>query len=106
VTADSATLASLLVSEMKAETAAKTGYPTLEVGEWAYGKDGKPPCCRGIEMVPGFIAFPGGLPIKTADGALIGGIGVCGGPPNIDEECAHAGLDRAKDMLKCRHAVQ
>jgi hypothetical protein len=33
---------SLLVSEMKAETAAKTGYATREVGERAYGKDGKP----------------------------------------------------------------
>jgi glc operon protein GlcG len=55
---DGATLASLLISEMKAETAAKTGYATREVGEWAHGKDGKPPCCRGIEMVPGFITFP------------------------------------------------
>jgi uncharacterized protein GlcG (DUF336 family) len=50
-------------------------------------------------MVKGFITFPGGLPSNTADGALTGGIGVSGGPPNIDEECAQSGLDGAKDML-------
>ncbi len=97
---DGAALGSLLVSQLKAETSAKFGYPTRDVGEWAYGKDGQAPCCRELETVPGIISFPGGLPIKTTDGALLGGIGVSGGPPNVDEECAQAGLDAAKDMLK------
>jgi uncharacterized protein GlcG (DUF336 family) len=54
----------------------------------------------GIAQVPGIIAFAGGLPLMTADKAHVGGIGVSGGTADQDEECAQAGIDAAKDMLK------
>lgn len=37
------------------------------------------------------IVFPGGLPIFTGD-VLVGGIGVSGGPSDVDEACAAAAL--------------
>ena len=51
-------------------------------------------------MVPGIAAFPGGLPIKAADGSLLGAIGVSGGTGDQDELCAQAGLDAVVDQLK------
>jgi hypothetical protein len=59
--------------------------------------------CRqraGLPLVPGIIAFAGGLPIMTADKAHIGGIGVSGGTADQDETRAQAGLDAANDALK------
>jgi glc operon protein GlcG len=50
--------------------------------------------------VPGLAAFPGGLPIKTADGAHIGAVGVSGGTGDEDEARAQAALDAVADQLK------
>jgi glc operon protein GlcG len=97
---DGSALGSGLISQLKAETSAKFGYATRDVGEWAHGKDNKGGFLPGIAQVPGVISFAGGLPIKTEGGALIGGIGVSGGTPDQDEACAQAGLDEAKGMLK------
>jgi len=92
-----APLGSVAVAQHKAETSANWPYSTREWAEWTYGKDGLP----GLAMIPGVVFFAGGLPIKTADGTPIGAIGVSGDhPPPIDEECAQAGLDAAKEMLK------
>jgi Haem-degrading len=66
-------------------------------GEWSFGKDGNP----ALALIPGVVAVAGGLPIKAADGTSIRAIGVSGDtPPPIDEQCAQAGLDAAKDMRK------
>jgi len=54
----------------------------------------------GIAYVPDLIAFPGGLPIMTADKVQIGAIGVSGATGDQDETCAQAGIDAAKDDLK------
>jgi uncharacterized protein GlcG (DUF336 family) len=98
---DGAFLGSVMISENKAETSAKFPFPTRMLAELAFGKDMKGGgMVPGIAMVPGVITFAGGLPIKTADGAHIGGIGVSGGTADQDEECAQAGLDGAKDVLK------
>jgi uncharacterized protein GlcG (DUF336 family) len=51
-------------------------------------------------LVPGIIAFAGGLPIMTEGKVHIGGIGVSGGTSDQDETCAQAGLDAVKDSLK------
>lgn len=92
-----APLGSVAVAQRKAETSAKWPVSTREWGEWSFGKDGN----AAFALIPGVVAFAGGLPIKTADGTPIGAIGVSGdGPPPTDEECAQAGLDAAKDMLK------
>ena len=54
----------------------------------------------GLALVPGIIAFPGGLPIMTADNVQISAIGVSGGTGDQDEMCAQAGIDGVKDALK------
>ncbi len=40
----------------------------------------------------GLITFPGGIPIKSSDGEIIGAIGVSGGSVEQDHEVASAGL--------------
>jgi len=40
----------------------------------------------------GLITFPGGIPIKSSGGEIIGGIGVSGGSVEQDHEVASAGL--------------
>ncbi len=44
----------------------------------------------GIAFVPNLTAFPGGLPIMTADKVQIGAIGVSGATGDQDESCAQA----------------
>ena len=97
---DGAFLGSIYISQQKAITAADFPFPTRAVGEMAFGKDGKPGMSPGLAYVPGITAFPGGLPIMTGSKAQIGAIGVSGGSPDQDEECAKAGLEAAADDLK------
>jgi glc operon protein GlcG len=42
----------------------------------------------------------GGMPIVTASGVHIGGIGVSGATGDQDEECAKVALNAVKDSLK------
>src|SRR5687768_1040655 len=72
---DGAFLGSIDIAQMKAESSAKLPFPTRVLGEIAFGKEGEPGRTPGIAMVPGLAAFPGGLPIKRADGTLLGAIG-------------------------------
>jgi uncharacterized protein GlcG (DUF336 family) len=97
---DGAFLGSVQIAQLKAETSAKFPMPSRALGEIAFGKDGQPGRAPGLAFVPGLAAFPGGLPIKTADGAHIGAIGVSGGTGDQDEECAQAALDAVADQLK------
>jgi glc operon protein GlcG len=97
---DGAFLGSVDIAQMKAETSAKFPMPSRALGEIAFGKDGEPGRAPGLAFVPGLAAFPGGLPINTADGAHIGAIGVSGGTGDQDEQCAQAGLDAVADQLK------
>jgi uncharacterized protein GlcG (DUF336 family) len=97
---DGAFLGSVEIAQMKARSSAMFPFPTRGLGEIAFGKDGKPGRTPGLAFVPGLAAFPGGLPIKTADGAQIGAIGVSGGTGDQDEACAQAGLDAVADQLK------
>ena len=48
-----------------------------------------------IATVPGVAAIAGGVPILSADGVLIGGVGVSGASKDQDVACALAGLDDA-----------
>jgi uncharacterized protein GlcG (DUF336 family) len=97
---DGAFLGSVQIAQLKAETSAKFPMPSRAFGEIAFGKDGQPGRAPGLAFVPGMAAFPGGLPIKTAAGAHLGGIGVSGGTGDQDEACAQAGLDAVADQLK------
>jgi glc operon protein GlcG len=84
----------------KAQTSARFPFPTRGIEQLAYGKDLKGGMVPGLALVPGIIAFAGGLPIMTADKVQIGAIGVSGGTADQDETCAQAGIDAAQDALK------
>jgi len=93
---DGAFLGSIQISQLKGQTSANFPRATRQFGELAYGGD-RP---HGIQHVPGLAVFPGGLPIMTADGVHIGGVGVSGATSDQDEQCAQAALDAVKGMLK------
>jgi glc operon protein GlcG len=97
---DGAFLGSVQIAQMKAETSAKFPMPSRALGEIAFGKDGEPGRAPGLAFVPGLAAFPGGLPVKTGEGAHLGAIGVSGGTGDQDEACAQAALDAVADQLK------
>ena len=75
---DGAYLGSRDIAFHKAQTAAHFPFPTRFFQELAFGKDLKGGMAPGIAYVPNLIAFPGGLPIMTADKVQIGAIGVSG----------------------------
>ncbi len=88
------------IARHKAETSAHFPFPTRGIEQIAYGKDCKGGTVPGLALVPGIVAFAGGLPIMTEDKVHIGGIGVSGGTADQDEGCAQAGIDAVKDALK------
>ena len=77
-------------SERKAATSAALGAPTAMLAD-------------AVAAVPGLmsasfdgVAFVGGgLPLRRS-GELIGGIGVAGGPGDVDDRIAHAAADGLK----------
>lgn len=97
---DGAFLGSVDIAIGKARTSANFPFSTGFVTELAHGKDGAPAPVPGIAHFPGIVSFAGGLPVKTAAGEHIGGIGVSGATSAEDEECAQAGIDAVASMLK------
>ena len=97
---DGAYLGSGDIARHKAETSARFPFPTRGIEQLAYGKDLKDGTVPGLALVPGIIAFAGGLPVMTDYKVHIGGIGVSGGTSDQDETCAQAGIDAVKDALK------
>jgi uncharacterized protein GlcG (DUF336 family) len=85
---DGAPLLSVQISQDKAYTAISFGMATHEWHEFV--KD-DPPLRDGIIKTDRLIVFGGGYPI-TADGQIVGGIGVSGGHYTHDMEVARAGL--------------
>jgi uncharacterized protein GlcG (DUF336 family) len=90
---DGAWLGSIDISIRKAKTARFFDMPTGEIGKLS--QPGGP--LYGIEHSnEGLITFPGGVPIKSADGTIIGAIGVSGSTVENDHEVAAAGADAVK----------
>jgi glc operon protein GlcG len=89
------------IAESKAHTAALFDNTTRNFEKLSYGakKDGVGADLPGIALVPGLIAFPGGVPIK-AGGVVVGGVGVSGASGDEDEQCATAGINAAQGLLK------
>src|SRR4051812_17523671 len=86
---DGAWLGSLDISIKKAKTARFFDMPTGDLGQAS--QPGGP--LFNIEVSnSGLITFPGGIPIKNADGHIVGAIGVSGGSVEQDHEVAAAGL--------------
>ena len=85
---DGAWIGSIDISIKKAKTARFFDMPTGEIGKLS--QPGGP--LYGIEHSnDGLITFPGGVPIKSADGTIIGAIGVSGSTVENDHEVAAAG---------------
>ena len=55
---------------------------------------------RSLRDVPGALILGGGVPVEAA-GSIVGAVGVSGAPgPDIDEECALAGVEAVADQLE------
>jgi uncharacterized protein GlcG (DUF336 family) len=91
---DGAWQGSIDIAIKKARTARFFDMATGDIGELS--QPGGP--LYGIEHSNGgLITFPGGVPIETADGTIIGAIGVSGSTVENDHAVAEAG---AKAALK------
>src|SRR5678816_3412817 len=85
---DDAWLGSIDISIKKAKTARFFDMPTGEIGKLS--QPGGP--LYQIEVSNGgLITFPGGVPIKDADGTIIGAVGVSGSTVENDHTVAAAG---------------
>ena len=85
-------LLSIDIAVAKANSSAGIPVPTRTIQDIVYGKDGKPGRVPGLAHSKNIVAFPGGLPIKTKNGILLGAIGVSGATGDEDEQCANAAL--------------
>jgi len=94
---DGAFLHSIQISQLKGRTSSGIPRSTRALGEFNYSKPERP---YGVEQVPGLVMFQGGLPIMTAQGTQIGGIGVSGATGDQDEICAQVAIDAIAETLK------
>jgi len=97
---DNAFLGSVQIAQLKGHSSTMFPFPSRVFGELAFGKDGQPGAIPGIADIPGIAAFAGGLPIMTADGHQIGGVGVSGASADEDEMCAQAGIEAIAGMMQ------
>lgn len=90
---DGAWLGSIDISIKKARTARYFNMPTGEIGKLSQPGE-------SLYMIEasngGLITFPGGVVLKTADGAIIGAIGVSGSTVENDHAVATAGAAAIK----------
>ena len=90
---EGAWLGSIDISQKKARTARYFDMPTGEIGKLS--QPGGP--LYNIEHSNGgLITFPGGVPLKDADGTVIGAIGVSGSTVENDHTVAEAGVGALK----------
>ena len=83
---DGTSAGSVKVAQSKAYTAAMLPFSTKALGERSAKLPGNP-----YASLEGFLPLGGGVPI-FADGAHVGGVGVSGATPEIDEEVASIGI--------------
>ncbi len=79
-----------MISRQKAFTAANFNTATSQLKDLANTPIGR---------IDGLVMHQGGLPIQVG-GALMGAVGVSGGPSELDEACAQAGIDKVIDDLE------
>ena len=85
---EEAWLGSIDISIKKAKTARFFDMPTGEIGKLSQPGES----LYQIEVSNGgLISFPGGVPLKNADGEIIGAIGVSGSTVDDDQVVAEAG---------------
>jgi len=94
--ADNAGPHTLGASLQKAFTSASAKSNTLAMMEGAQ----KNPAAANLVNIPGFLLLGGGVPVRVGN-EVVGAVGVGGAPGgHLDEQCAVAGLDKVKDLLK------
>lgn len=94
--ADNAGPHTLAASQQKAFTSASAKNNTLAMMEGAQ----KNPAAANLVYIPGFLLVGGGVPVKVGN-EVIGAVGVGGAPGgHLDEQCAVAGIDKVKELLK------
>ena len=94
--ADNAGPHTIGAAQAKAFTSASAKNNTLAMMEGAQ----KNPAAANLVHIPGFLLLGGGVPVKVGN-EVIGAIGVGGAPGgHLDEQCAVAAIDKAKDLLK------
>ena len=82
---DGALIGSIDIALGKAKTAVLFGMNTEAVGEFC--KPGGP--SPGLELTNGgLVVFAGGIPLRDAEGRIVGSVGVSGGSPAQDFEVA------------------
>jgi uncharacterized protein GlcG (DUF336 family) len=93
---DGADIHTLDSAHDKAYTSVSFKNDTLALAERAKGEDSIAPLAK----LPHVMFFGGGVVIKLGD-EVIGSIGAAGAPgAKLDDNCAHAGLDKIRDRLK------
>lgn len=86
---DGALLGSIDIAIGKARTAALFGMRTEDIGEFCKPGGTSP----GLENSNGgLVVFAGGLPVRAANGALIGAVGISGGAVAQDLDIAEAAV--------------
>lgn len=90
--------ATLGASSIAMEKGKSSAHFPVATRQWALAVQGKQ-APSGIAFLPNITAIAGGLPIRAADGAHLGGIGVSGSSADDDEACAQAAIDAVKDTL-------
>ena len=94
--ADNAGPHTLAASLQKAYTSASAKNTTLAMMEAAQ----KNPAAANLVHIPGYLLLGGGVPVRSGS-EVIGAVGVGGAPAgNLDEQCANAGIDKFKDLMK------
>ena len=94
--ADNAGPHTLASSLQKAYTSASAKSNTQAMMEAAQ----KNPGLANLVYLPGFLLLGGGVPVRVGN-EVIGAVGVGGAPAgNLDEQCAIAGIEKVKDLLK------
>ncbi len=87
---DGAWLGSIDIAVKKARTARLFDMPSGDIG--GLSQPGGP--LWGIEQSnDGLVSFPGGVPLRTADGTVFGAIGVSGSTVENDYALAEAGAE-------------
>ena len=92
---DGAPTGSIEISQLKASTSAKLPISSRQLAI----KNAQNPN-RSYNHFPFVMTLAGGLPLKTRDGAHLGGIGVSGASADQDEAIAQAGIDAILPALK------
>ena len=90
---DGAWIGSIDIAIKKAKTARYFDMPTGDLGELS--QPGKPLYMIEVSN-DGLITFPGGIPLKAADGTVIGAIGSSGSTVENDHAVAEAGVAALK----------